>query len=103
MGTIELNLHKSYVKKTTQEANERGAKRFSGDDNPENWLRWEFEDDEIDLEVNLEENRLELSSFETPIGTISISIDLDTDDQLHILELMIKRLNKFKTMLESLR
>jgi len=99
---MSLTLDKEFVKKTMEEANKRGMERYHGDENPERWLLWEF-DEEPEIEIDLDNNLLRLSLNDTPIGEIDLSVDLTADVQIDLLEMFVKRLNKIKAVLESLR
>ena len=99
---MSLTLNKEFVQKTMEEANKRGIERYSGEKEPEKWLLWEF-DDEPETEIDLNNNLLRLSLNDTPIGEIDLTADLTADIQISLLEMFVKRLNKFKTLLESLK
>lgn len=99
---MSLTLDKKVLKKTMEEANKRGIERFHNEKNPENWLVWEF-DDEPEVEIDLDKNLLRLSLYSTPIGEISLDSDLTVDIQISLLEMFVKRMNKIKAVLESLK
>ena len=99
---VQLSLDKAYVEKTMQEANKRGAERYHGDETPEKWLLWEF-DDKPEVEIDLDNNLLRLNLDDTPIGEIDLTADLTADIQISLLEMFVKRLNKIKSVLESLK
>lgn len=99
---MTLALDKEFVKKTMEEANKRGIERYSGEEKPEKWLLWES-DDEPEVEIDLDNNLLRISLSGTPIGEMDLSADLTADIQISLLEMFVKRLNKIKTLMESLK
>lgn len=95
---VYLSLNKSYIERTMQEANKRAIKNHPDDTDS---LMWHF-DKEPEIEIDESENILRLI-FDGPIGYINVDVVLDIDAQIKLVEIAAKRLNKFKSLLESLK
>jgi len=81
-----------------QEANKRAIKN---DPDDKDSLLWFF-DKEPEIEIDESENSLRLV-LDDVVGYINVDAKLDINAQIKLVELAAKRLNKFKTMLESLK
>lgn len=95
---VYLSLNKSYIERTMQEANKRAIKN---DPDDKDSLLWFF-DKEPEIEIDESENSLRLV-LDDVVGYINVDAKLDINAQIKLVELAAKRLNKFKTMLESLK
>lgn len=98
---VYLSLSKSYVEKTLQKANERAIKEL-GEEDGKDTLRWDFDED-CSIEIDQDRNEIRLNSEQASIGYISLQGEPSIDEQIEIVELVVKRMNKFKNLLESLK
>ena len=94
-----LNLKKSILLKTMEEAHKR-AKKELGSDATEDDLIWTLEEESS---MEIDEDKVIRLTCDAPLGYVSVDSELDIDSQIDIVELAVKRLNKFKTLLESLK
>lgn len=93
-------MNKSYVEKTMQKANKRAIDELSGEEKAEDTLLWQFDEEP---EISIEDGGIWLNSKDTPIGYISVDAVPDSDTQIELVEIVVKQLNKFKSLLESLK
>ena len=109
---IRLDFDKSELTpKAIAEANKRYMEKFSGDDHSEDYLLWNFTaveetkdqpDDTLSYSWELtRDDEYMIFYVRTPLGTIDIEIPMKLDVQLELLENLIKKANKVKTMLEA--
>lgn len=93
------NLDEKFLRKTTEKAREESVASI-GDDGKDD-LMYPDLNDKIE-EFNIAENEIELS-VSNELGFFSIRIPLDSDDLEQMLSIVIKKMNKIKTMLESMK
>lgn len=97
--------------KAIAEANKRGEERYSGSEHPEDFLLWDFTaveetkdqaDDVLSYSWELSrDDEYMVVYIQTPLGTIDVEIPMKLDVQLTLLENLIKKANKVKTILEA--
>ncbi len=102
MGTIKLVLDEDYLKKTRAAAKKR-AIEHSDDEAAEHELHYEDLDLDFDEFGFDEDGYISISGNIGDLGWISIEFQPTAEDLLPLIELAVKRLNRFKTMLESLK
>jgi hypothetical protein len=99
MGYVCLSLDKAYLMKTMAEAEKTATK-----DGAKGKLTWFFNPD---LVTEVEKSNIVLhtgvDNKDCPIGYIYICEEPNMDTQIDLVELIVKKLNKFKAMLESLK
>ncbi len=109
MKTKESNLYitlsKSFLAKTSVEANKRAMKAFpNSDDEGKNTLYYDTSDmvlnDEAEVEYDVDANKLSIT-IDSDLGCFSWSIPLALDIKIGIIESVTKQFNKLKSMLES--
>jgi hypothetical protein len=98
---VYLNLDKNFVDKHLKEWNEEAIKAF-GEEGKDMYL---FNDEEDARIEDIDEDAGELSVVceTSKIGYISLNVKMTTDDLLSLIELAVKKLNKFKTILEGMK
>lgn len=100
MGYITLNLSKDYLERTKEKAAERALKEFGEEAKDE--LYYPSLDAKFD-ELGIDGNGRVSISADTEVGYISVELQPTATDLLPLIELSVKRLNRFKTVLESLK
>lgn len=98
---VYLMLNKGYVERTMKEANEQAINEL-GEEDGKDTLMWDLNDSKDKLEEIGEDGSLSVVSA-SEIGSIDIYLKLSVSNDIDIIESIVKRLNKFKTMLESLK
>lgn len=108
---VELNLKKDiFTPSSLKIAEERFWTKFHSEshDNP-NCLLYEVEVEESEgadvpryaADFNFGGNKLSIDFFDTPIGDITVTIPIGIDTQIELLESLVKKANKVKTILEA--
>lgn len=97
---VYLVLKKSYVERTMQEANDRAIDEM-GEEGKDS-LMWSIDDSEDNLEEIEEDGSLDVVS-DSEIGYIYISPKFSVSNEIELIESIVKRLNKFKSLMESMK
>ena len=92
---IEEDFFEKNKEKARKASIEFGGKEY------EKSLQFDWLTSEIE-ELSFEDDKIELQ-FSNPLGYFSINIPLDAEDLERLLGVVIKRMNKIKTMLETLK
>jgi len=102
MGGIEMDatLSKSFIEKTKEAANKRAIKQY--DDENDDGLLYEGLKHSVE-EMTIEDNCIKVGIDVKDLGWINLDIPLTVEDLTDIIELSVKKLNKFKTALEVLK
>ena len=97
---VYLNLEaKEFTPEKIEQMKQKYKSEVKGEDD---CLYWEADDTNTRIEDITEDGKL-FAISETDIGYISFEVNLSLDDQIKLMELMVKRLNKFKTLMESVK
>jgi len=97
---VMLHLYKEYVDKHLEEWNKNAIKEF-GDAAEGLYL---FEDDTVGHIDEIEEDgKIHITCDNNELGIIATWVQLDTDDLIRLIEIAVKKMNKFKNILESLK
>ena len=106
MGTIDLDLNIKNFEKLKSEAKERGNKMYS-EEEPNTF--YNFEDCVLEFcEERVDGNTLIVSgSIMTPsgedLGLVHLNVDLDFEKLIEIFQSYIKKLQKVKNVMESVK
>lgn len=88
------------------EALERSAKELKGEEKANDTFLWTYDEldkaEEPSLEYDEENNTLMVSA-KNDLGYFSITVDLDWDIQIEILQHIVKVVNKMKSAIESVK
>lgn len=95
-----VNINEQFLEKTKEEARKESIEVVGEEDGKHNLVYQETKD-EIE-ELNIEDDKIEIS-FSNELGYFSFNIPLDTNALEQLLSVTIKRMNKIKTLLESLK
>jgi len=98
---VYLNLDKEFIDKNLKKLNEDAISEL-GEVGKEIYFYNDDTEGHID-EIGEEEGRLYIVADNSKIGYISLDIKLDTETLIDLLEMAVKKLNKFKTILEGLK
>jgi hypothetical protein len=98
---IYLNLDKNFVDKHLKEWNEEAIKEF-GKEGKDMYLFNDEEDARIE-DIEEDAGKFNVVCETSKIGYISLDVKMTTDDLLSLIELAVKKLNKFKTILEGMK
>lgn len=108
---VELNLKKTAFTPTEiKAAEDRFWKQFHSESHDQpNCLLYETEAEESEgadvprysADFNFDQNHLSIDFFDTSIGDIMIQIPIGIDTQIALLEALVKKANKVKTILEA--
>jgi hypothetical protein len=93
------SLNEDFLNKTKAKAKEDSVAEY-GDDGKDKLLYADLADKVIDMEIT--EDSINIG-FETDLGYFSVDIPLTAENWETLLTLMIKRMNKIKTMMEALK
>lgn len=96
---VYLCLDKEFVNNNLKKWNEQAISTI-GEDGKDDYL---FTDDEPVRISDITEDSISLICETSKIGYICLELKLDSDDLLSLIELAVKKLNKFKTVLEGLK
>lgn len=95
-----VNLNEQFLEKSKKEAKEVAIAQF-GEEGKDNLL---YEDTAEDVLQELEIGDAKITvGIENELGYFSFDIPLDTDALEQLLTVVIKRMNKIKTLLESVK
>ena len=97
---VYISLEKTALEKSIPEANKEAISEMGEDG--EDCCIWYLDDQETRIDEISEDGTLEVSS-ESELGYISFSIKLTEEDIITLTELLIKRLNKFRAVMQSLK
>ena len=101
MAIFYINLDQEFYNKTLKEA-EKEAISNIGDEAKGKEASWNFDNIEVE-EWDLEDNGDLRVSLDTKLGYVSIVIPITNEMMESIISMTVKRLNKFKSMLENLK
>src|SRR3990167_10457873 len=111
--TVNIRLEFSKVEltpKTIAEANKRYMEKFPNEEHPKELMLWDFSipeeiknkpDDTLSYSWELTRDEYMAFYIQTPLGIIDLEIPMKLDVQLELLENLVKKANKVKTMLEA--
>ena len=99
--SIYLDLNKDYIEKTMKDATELGKDEYA-DEQEENVAIWDIDDDETEIVEIGDDGTIEVRST-SKLGDVTIGFKLAPDDEIKLIEQLVKKLNKLKTTLESLK
>jgi len=95
-----VRLNEKFLEKTKEEAKETAISQMGDEDGKDNLL-WEDTVGKIEIEEITDEYIC--VSIDSKLGYFSVDIPLTSDVLEDLLGVVIKKMNKIKTMLESLR
>ena len=107
---IWLRLDEKYLKEHTESARALSIEE-NGDEDGKDDLRFGFDNgtkeggiiSSIEIEEIDSETGTVVMTADTPLGYISMNAKLDMDDLIRLMEIAVKRVNKFKTILEGMK
>ena len=95
-----ITLRKSYLERTMEEANKRAIKEYGEEDGVDRLL-WDIDRESIKLKI--EEGGVIHLLSDSQLAFITLSYKLNVDEQIKIVEQVVKRLHKIKSMLDALK
>jgi hypothetical protein len=103
-----VNLSESYIEKNRKKAKEEAISNFGDEDGKDNLVfvdteKDRAENDALDHIEEIDEDGSITITSESKLGYISIDIQLTDEDFITLIGIAVKRLNKFKNVLESLK
>lgn len=104
-SNLYITLSKSFLAKTSAEANKRAMKSFTGEkDEGKDTLYYDTTEmvlnDETEVEYDVARDTLDIR-ISSDLGYFSWSIPVNLDLKIAIIESVTKQFNKVKSMLES--
>jgi len=97
-----IHIDSQFYEKDKERAKERADQQGLNDDKESSpSLMWETLDEISDVEI--EDDGSITVGISNDLGYFNITYQLDTDDLMKIAQVIVKRLNKFKTIMESLK
>lgn len=93
------NVKADFVEKEKEKANFNAIQEL-GKEEGKNALLWTNIEDSIE-DVSIEENGDVFVCWNNRLGSFSLTLELDTDDFIKLLEIAVKKANKIKTLLEA--
>ena len=98
---VYLSLDKKFVDENLKNWNDNSISEM-GEDGKNSYLYTD------NIEAKIEEideglNKIHIICDNPKLGYISSEISIDTDDMINLFEIAVKRLNKFKTVLQGLK
>jgi len=96
-----LNITKTALDKQIPAAQKLAAKELSSEPNVKDLLLW-LDEGEQDVEFDADQGTLTVSE-ETELGYLSLTVQLDLDLEIKILEHVAKAVNRMKAALESVK
>ncbi|MHA1664296.1 MAG: hypothetical protein ACTSVW_00470 [Candidatus Njordarchaeales archaeon] len=99
---VYISMDKKFVDRNLKNWNAEAIEEFGEEDGKETYL---FTDDTYGkiIEFYEDEGEIIVDVENSKIGFISVKVKLDIDDYINLIQLAVKRLNKFKNILESLK
>ena len=97
---VYLNLNKSAFTEEKMKQYEKLSMDEVGDDG-KGFLR--IQDDSINGTISAWEDDYIIVDIDSPMGLISSEVKFDSEDLYKLIEIAVKKLNKFKTLLESVK
>ena len=98
---VYLNINKDFFDKNKESMNKEAIEEM-GDEGKDSYLFNDNEDGVIE-EIDEEASTINIKCETSQLGYISMDIKVDSEDLLSLIELAVKKLNKFKTVLEGLK
>jgi len=95
-----VQLDGSYLERTRAKANEEAISSVGEEEGKNQLMYPELKDEVSSFEI--EENKISVS-FSNELGYFSMEIPISLEDLEQIMSLTIKKLNKIKSLLESLK
>jgi hypothetical protein len=95
-----MNLNKEFIDKNLESMNKNALSRFGDVDGKNDYL---FEDGVHGTIEEIDDNRFGIIVDNPELGFFTVDIDLDDNDLVRLLEMAVKKMNKFKNLLESLK
>ena len=96
-----MNLDKKFVDDNLSKWNKDAIEEFKDMEGKEN--NYLFSDEYEGSVDQIKEDSISIIIDHPKLGFISTEIKMDKDDMLSLLEMAVKKMNKFKTLLESLK
>jgi hypothetical protein len=97
---VYLNIDKEFFEKNKNKAEKQSIEEL-GDEGKNN-LIFDIINDEVNIEEIDDTGKISISS-KSDFGWVYTDVKLDNDDMLRLIELFVKKLNKFKSLLESIK
>lgn len=94
------NIHEKYIIKHKETAKKEAIAIFGEKDREDMLIFDEVSPDTID-EIEFEDDKINIT-FSNDMGSFSIEIPLDGSDWERLLSVIIRRMNKIKTLIENL-
>ncbi|MEK6883630.1 MAG: hypothetical protein AABY22_28640 [Nanoarchaeota archaeon] len=98
---VYFNLNKSEFTEEKQKEYEKLSIEEMGIEDGKGFLR--IQDDSVKGKISDWEEECIIVDIESPIGFISLEVRFDSEDLYKLIEIAVKKLNKFKTLLESVK
>ena len=99
---VYLSLEKEFVDKNLEKWNKDAIEELGREGGKYSYLYYDDEKAKID-EIDEEHNRILIACETSKVGYISMEVELTAEDLLRLIEIAVKKLNKFKTILEGLK
>lgn len=96
-----VNLNEQFLEKTKEKARKESIESVGEEEGKHNLMYPETKEDEIHS-LEIEDNQITID-IENELGYFSFTIPLDADTLEQLLTVVIKRMNKIKTLLESVK
>lgn len=98
---VYITINKDFLNKTKKEAEDKAIKEFGAEDGS-NLFYYDVNDSDTRIDEITEDGKINVVN-ESPFGYISFNIKLEDEDYITLAGLIIKKLNKFKSVVESLK
>jgi len=95
-----LNLNEAYLEKNKEKARELSISEV-GEIDGKKQLTFNFDNETLE-NLEIEDDHIQ-ADFDSPIGWISVRVPLDVGALEQLLEVVIRRMNKIKTLLQSVK
>ena len=99
---MHIYMNKSFVEKNLKKWNEEAISDLGEEEGKDTLI---YHDETIGAieEINYDKGTITVMAENSDFGNIYIDIKLDTENLLELIEFAVKKLNKFKSILESLK
>jgi hypothetical protein len=95
-------MNKEFVNKNLKNWNDEAISELGEEEGKDCYLYMDSENARIE-EIDEENGELHIACETSKLGYISLDVELRADDLLDLIEIAVKKLNKFKTVLEGLK